>query len=68
MAWNGVGVVLEWLGVVWNSVGGCERVLEWCQSSSEHVGVCWNGVGVAWNGVGVMLGWLGVAWNSVGGC
>ena len=45
-------------------------MLEWCQSSLEHVGVCWNGVGVgvAWNGVGLVLEWLGIAWNSVGGC
>jgi len=24
-------------------------VLEWCQSSLEHVGVCWNGLGVEWS-------------------
>ena len=23
VTWNGVGVVLEWLGVAWNHVAGC---------------------------------------------
>ena len=68
--WNGVGVVLEWLEVAWNGVGGGWRVLEWCCLECVLVW-CWSllmGVGVAWNGVGVVLEWLGVAWNSVGGC
>ena len=29
-------------------------MLEWCQSSLEHVGVCWNGLGVEWSVTGSM--------------
>ena len=38
MHWNGVGVVLEWFGMVLSGVG-----VAW-----NSVGGCWSGVGAAW--------------------
>ena len=67
MAWNGVGVVLEWLGVAWNSVEGvrgCWSAVGAALKVLECNGGCWRGL----YGVGVVLEWFGVFWNSVGGC
>ena len=53
-------------------------MLEWCQSSLEHVEVCWNGVGVEWwvlEWLGMVLEWcwsgfkwLGIVLEGVRGC
>ena len=56
MAWNSVGMVLEW----------CWSDLEWLGIVLEGVRGCWSSVGAAWKRWSELEGWLGVAWNSVG--
>ena len=45
MAWNSVGMVLEWC---WNGVGVAWSGLEWLGIVLEGVRGCWSSVGAAW--------------------
>ena len=43
--WSGVGVVLEWLGIVLEGVRGCWSGLEgWLGIVLEVIRGCWSGV------------------------